>query len=459
MTPAVLIIDDEPSVGRSLSRVLGDRGYRVRVALTAAEGLASARTDRPQVVLLDHRLPDAEGPEVLAGLQDLDPRVRVIVITAFADTALAVRLIKAGAYDFLPKPYDMEHVVHTVESARRDFETQVRLDLYRIRESRSESADRIVGESTAILEMLTVVEKVAGSDATGVLLSGESGTGKELVAGAIHELSERREAPFMDLNCSSFSEHLLENELFGHEKGAFTDAREPKLGLAELTDGGTLFLDEVGDMPLVTQAKLLRFLDSRKFKRIGGTRDLDVDIRVVAATNKDLKEEIAAGRFREDLYYRLKVVSIHLPPLRERGDDVLLLAQTFLNRFSRKFKRSFTGISPEALDALRRYPWPGNVRELKNVMERAVLLEEGPVLDVRNLPREFISDRLASPGDDETPVPLHVVVERHILRVLEHTGRNKSQAARILGISRQSLLDRLKRFEAGTPRDPSLTRS
>jgi len=459
VTPAVLIIDDEPSVGRSLSRVLGDRGYRVRVALTAAEGLASARTDRPQVVLLDHRLPDAEGPEVLAGLQDLDPRVRVIVITAFADTALAVRLIKAGAYDFLPKPYDMEHVVHTVESARRDFETQVRLDLYRIRESRSESADRIVGESTAILEMLTVVEKVAGSDATGVLLSGESGTGKELVAGAIHELSERREAPFMDLNCSSFSEHLLENELFGHEKGAFTDAREPKLGLAELTDGGTLFLDEVGDMPLVTQAKLLRFLDSRKFKRIGGTRDLDVDIRVVAATNKDLKEEIAAGRFREDLYYRLKVVSIHLPPLRERGDDVLLLAQTFLNRFSRKFKRSFTGISPEALDALRRYPWPGNVRELKNVMERAVLLEEGPVLDVRNLPREFISDRLASPGDDETPVPLHVVVERHILRVLEHTGRNKSQAARILGISRQSLLDRLKRFEAGTPRDPSLTRS
>ena len=448
MTPSVLIIDDEPSVGRSLSRVLGDRGYRVDVAHTAREGLVLAQSRRPHVVLLDHHLPDAEGPEVMAGLKELDPRVRVIVITAFGDTALAVRLIKGGAYDFLTKPYDMEHVLHSVDSARRDLDTQVRLDLYRIRERRSGAAKQIVGESTAILEVLSVVEKVARSDATSVLLSGESGTGKELVARAVHDLSDREGAPFMDLNCSSFSETLLENELFGHEKGAFTDAKETKLGLVELTDGGTLFLDEVADMPLLTQAKLLRFLDSRQFKRLGGTRDLDVDIRVVAATNKDIKREIGAGRFREDLYYRLKVVSIDLPPLRERGDDVLLLAQTFLDHFTKKFKRDFDHMSSEAAEALRRYPWPGNVRELKNVIERAVLLENGPVLHMGHLPNEFSGgSRAARPGPEHLAT-LQDVENEHVLRVLEHTDSNKSRAARILGISRQSLLDRLKRLES-----------
>ena len=278
------------------------------------DGLARAQKERPQVVLLDHNLPDADGLDVLQSLQALDPRIRVVVITAYGDTSLAVRFIKSGAYDFLTKPYELEQLVHTVEAARRDSEAQLRLSLYRIREKRSGAAQRIVGESPAILEVLSVAEKVARSDATSVLLSGESGTGKELVAQAVHELSERTGAPFMDLNCSSFSESLLENELFGHEKGAYTDAAETKLGLVELTDGGTLFLDEVAEMPLLTQAKLLRFLDSRKFKRVGGTLDLDVNIRIVAASNKSLSEEIEAGRFREDLYYRLKVVSIHLPP-------------------------------------------------------------------------------------------------------------------------------------------------
>jgi len=250
----------------------------------------------------------------------------------------------------------------------------------------------------------------------------------------------------MDINCSSFSEALLENELFGHEKGAYTDAGGTKLGLIELTDGGTLFLDEVADMPEVTQAKLLRFLDSREFKRVGGTRDLDVDIRIVTASNKHIPDEIAAGRFREDLYYRLKVVSIHMPPLRDRGEDVLLLAQHFLEHFSRKLKRRFDRLSPAVARALISYSWPGNVRELKNVVERAVLLEDGPVLEVRHLPQEIGRDRSTLVLDGNIPT-LQEVEDQHVLRVLEHTGENKSQAARLLGISRQSLIDRLKRLE------------
>jgi two-component system response regulator AtoC len=447
VTPTVLIIDDEPSVGRSLTRVLSDRGWRVSVSHTAAEGLARAQAERPQVVLLDHHLPDADGPDVLSSLLELDPRVRVIVITAFGDTSLAVRFIKAGAFDFLTKPYEMEHLVHTVEAARRDSETQLRLSLYHLRETRSGAVTRMVGESPAILEVLSVVEKVARSDATSVLLSGESGTGKELVARAIHELSERAGAPFMDLNCSTFSETLLENELFGHEKGAYTDAGETKLGLVELTDGGTLFLDEVADMPLMTQGKLLRFLDSRKFKRVGGTRDLDVDIRIVAASNKDIAAAIEAGDFRQDLYYRLKVVSIHLPPLRERGEDVLLLATHFLEQFGRKFNRRFEGLSSEAAEALTNYAWPGNVRELKNVIERAVLLEEGPVLEVEHLPREIAREERGLRFPEGAVPTLLEVEDRHVLRVLEHTGHNKSRTARLLGISRQSLIDRLKRLE------------
>ncbi len=447
MTPTVLIIDDEPSVGRTLDRVLSDRGYRVSIARTAAEGLARAEAGRPQVVLLDHNLPDAEGPDVLGSLLDLDPRVRVVVITAFGDTALAVRFIKAGAYDFLSKPYELEHLIHTVEAARRDSEAQLRLSLYRLRESRSATAKKIVGESRAILEVLSLMERVARSNVTSVLLSGESGTGKELVALAVHELSDRRKAPFMDLNCSSFSETLLENELFGHEKGAYTDAGGTKLGLIELTDGGTLFLDEVADMPEVIQAKLLRFLDTRKFKRVGGTRDLGVDIRIVAASNKDIPAEIVAGRFREDLYYRLKVVSIHMPPLREREGDVILLTQYFLEHFSRNLKRRFDRINSDVAYALRQYSWPGNIRELKNVIERAVLLEDGPVLEMKHLPREIARERGTRSIDGTIPT-LQEVEDQHVLRVLEHTKDNRSQAARLLAISRQSLLDRLKRLES-----------
>jgi DNA-binding NtrC family response regulator len=278
-----------------------------------------------------------------------------------------------------------------------------------------------------------------------VLITGESGTGKELVARAIHYRSDRAHAPLMEVNCSSFQEHLLENELFGHERGAFTDAGETKKGLVELCDGGTLFLDEVADMSLPTQAKLLRFIDYRSFKRVGGSQDIAVDIRIVAATNKDLDEEVRAGRFRSDLYFRLKVVSIHLPALHERGDDILLLARHFLQEFSRKFKKDFKDIAAEARPLLTSYRWPGNVRELRNVLERAVLLEDGAALEVEHLPRELSGRRLSSDQDIASPTLAQIEAD-HITEVLRLTAGNKSRAARILGISRQGLIEKLRRL-------------
>jgi two-component system, NtrC family, response regulator AtoC len=311
---------------------------------------------------------------------------------------------------------------------------------------------RIIGQSPAMARLLEIVEKAAASNATTVLIQGESGTGKELVARAIHYGSDRRNGPLMDVNCSAFQETLLENELFGHEKGAFTDARDLKKGLVELCDGGTLFLDEVADMPLVTQAKLLRFIDNQTFKRLGGTIDLRVDIRIIAATNKDLAVEIAAGNFREDLYYRLKVVSLEMPRLRDREDDVLLIAHFYLDQFNQKFKKSFREISPEAAELMRHYDWPGNIRELKNMLERAVLLENDTVLKPIHVPQELRETRIRSaqrePEERITAaVPtLATVEENHIQHVLTLTGGNNSQAARLLGISRQGFFERLKRF-------------
>jgi two-component system response regulator AtoC len=289
-----------------------------------------------------------------------------------------------------------------------------------------------------------------------VLITGESGTGKELVARAIHYRSDRAQAPLMEVNCSSFHENLLENELFGHEKGAFTDASEAKKGLVELCDGGTLFLDEVADMVLPTQAKLLRFIDHRNFKRVGGAQDISVDIRIVAATNKDLEAEVRAGRFRSDLYFRLKVVSIHLPPLRDRDDDILMLAGHFMREFSRKFQKRFEDIAPGARQLFLGYRWPGNVRELKNVIERVVLLEDDDLIEVGHLPPELQGRQIA--GDESIPLPTLAQIEAdHIGEVLRLTAGNKSRAARILGISRQGLIEKLRRLriEEGVGRQVS----
>ena len=457
MKTSVLVVDDELLIRKSLGKVLRARGYAVEVASSGAEGLEKAGAIRPQVMFLDMRLPDTDGLSVLRRVLELDPLLQVIVITAFGDVQSAVDAMKLGACDFLRKPYEMEDIVLAVEAAARTFRQASELDLYRRQAWRQYSDEEIIGKSGPMAVVRDLIDKVVRSQATSVLITGESGTGKELVARAIHYRSDRAQAPLMEVNCSSFHENLLENELFGHEKGAFTDASDTKKGLIELCDGGTLFLDEVADMPVPTQAKLLRFIDHRNFKRLGGAQDITVDIRIVAATNKDVESEVRAGRFRSDLYFRLKVVGIELPPLRDRDDDILLLARHFLREFSRKFQKRFADVSPEAVAVLAAYGWPGNVRELRNLIERIVLLEEGERIEVAQLSPEVMgrpkpsSD--GSSSSDHTLPTLAEIEAGHISEVLRLTAGNKTQAARILGISRQGLIEKLRRMRAEAEAD------
>lgn len=452
MKSKVLIVDDEPSISRSLTRVLEDRGYLVRSAPTGSEGLAEAEAWRPQVILLDVKLPDADGLDLLPKIRRVESTAQVIVLTAYADTKIAVQAMKRGAVDFLRKPYDMDEVVLAVETARKASARDGYLAVYQRRERGRYAEEQLLGQCAAMRETLDLVRRVSRSDATSVLVLGESGTGKELVARAVHFESDRRRAPFMELNCSAMQETLLENELFGHERGAYTGATHLKRGLVELSDGGTLFLDEIGDLPASTQAKLLRFIEHRTFKRVGGNVDINVDIRIVAATNVNLEAAVRNGTFREDLFWRLQVVRVELPPLRERDEDVNLLAEHFLQTFALKFRKGFRKLSPEVQDLFLGYRWPGNVRELRNLIERIVLLEDGEELEPRHLPSEFLGrTRGAARGDEEPAAEsdamrtLQDVEEEHILRVLSHCKGNKSHAARVLGLSRQGLLDRLKR--------------
>ena len=450
MRVTVLVVDDELLIRKSLSKVLRAKGYAVELASTGAEGLEKASNLRPHVMILDMRLPDTDGLSVLRRVRQIDALLQVIMITAFGDLQSAVEAMKLGACDFLRKPYELEDIVLAVEGAARTFRQASELDLYRRQAWRQYSDKEIVGDSGPIREVRELIDKVVRSQATTVLITGESGTGKELVARAIHYRSDRAQAPLMEVNCSSFNENLLENELFGHEKGAFTDASDMKKGLVELCDRGTLFLDEMGDMPLATQSKLLRFIDHRSFRRVGGARDLAVDIRIVTATNKDIEEEVRAGRFRSDLFFRLKVVSIHLPPLRDRGEDILVLARHFLKEFSRKFQKRFQDLTPEAAERFTAYPWPGNVRELRNLIERVILLEDSDLLMPEHLPSELAGrgPSLAAPvGGDALALPTLAQMEaEHIGEVLRLTAGNKSRAARILGISRQGLIEKLRRL-------------
>ncbi len=453
MKITVLVVDDELLIRKSLGKVLRARGYNVDVASTGAEGLEKVGELKPHVMVLDMRLPDTDGLSLLKRAREIDPLLQVIMITAYGDVQTAVDAMKHGACDFVRKPYEMEDIVLAVESAGRNFKQASELDLYRRRAWQHYTGEEIIGHSNIMKEVRGLIEKVVKSKATSVLITGESGTGKELVARAIHYRSDRAQAPLMEVNCSSFQEALLENELFGHEKGAFTDASDTKKGLVELCDGGTLFLDEVADMPLPTQAKLLRFIDHRNFKRVGGAFDISVDIRLVAATNKSVEEEVRLTRFRHDLYFRLKVVAIHLPPLRLRGDDILLLARHFMREFAKKFSKDFTDIAPDAQQVFLEYPWPGNVRELRNLIERVVLLEEGERIEAEHLPAEMLGRR-TSPGSaaaaavrDVLGLPTLAQIEaEHISEVLKLTAGNKSRAARILGISRQGLIEKLRRL-------------
>ena len=448
MNPNVVVIDDELLIRKSLTKVLRARGYRVETAATGSAGVELVERIRPQVAILDMRLPDTDGLSVLRRVKQAAADTQVIVITAYGDVDSAVEAMKLGAADFVRKPYELDEITLAVESAAQAFARETELEAFRRPALDRFLAEEILGDSPAMVELRELLSRVAASEATTVLIEGESGTGKELAARALHYRSERAEFPLVEVNCSQFQEPLLNNELFGHEKGAFTDAREVKKGLVELCDQGTLFLDEVGEMPLGTQAMLLRFIDQRQFKRVGGTENISVDLRIVTATNKRLEEEVQKERFREDLLYRLKVVSILMPPLRERAEDVLLLANHFLNEFSRKFKKSFKNASPEASEFLLRYSWPGNVRQLRNLIERIVLLEKGPTLGVEHLPQEITEAVNEAPGvSSRSSLSLAEIEERHIKQVMRMTVGNKSRAARVLGISRPTLIEKLKRMD------------
>src|SRR5262245_4109762 len=393
----IRIADDEELIRKSLVKLLTAEGHEVDAVGSAAEVLESVRNDPPQILILDLRLPDGSGLELLPRLKSIAPSLKVVVITAFGDLPTAVSAMRQGATDFIKKPYEMHEMVLAIERMKAGIARENQLDAFRRGELESFLKTKIVGEAPAMRRIWDLVAKVSKSEATTVLIEGESGTGKDLVARAIHFESTRRESPFLALNCSSFQEQLLENELFGHERGAFTDAREPKRGLVELADQGTLFLDEIADLPAATQAKLLRFLEDRTFKRVGGAADLFVALRIIAATNRELDPAVREGGFRQDLYYRLKVVSVELPPLRERGDDIVHLARHFLGLYNEKFRKAFLNIDPEVEAIFRSYRWPGNVRELRNLLERIVLLEDDEVLREDHLPAEMVAQVEAVP--------------------------------------------------------------
>jgi two-component system response regulator HydG len=372
----------------------------------------------------------------------VDPDLPVVIITGQGTLQAAIDALRLGAQDFVTKPFGLRELLAPI---RRVLETtRLRREVRALRQRQREQTGYpgLVGESPAMREVLDLVRRVAVSDAT-VLLTGETGTGKGVIARALHEHSPRAQGPFVQLNCAAVPEPLVEVELFGSEKGAFTDAHEHRLGQVEMAQGGTLFLDEIGEMPYSAQTKVLHVLEEKTFRRVGGREDLRVDVRLVAATNRDLEQAVAEGKFRQDLFYRIHVLPIHLPPLRERGEDLLLLARHFLDGFSREWGRKFAGFSPAAEESLRRYPWPGNVRELRNAMERAVLLASGPTIEAADLSIAPRCRLQIPPGCDPLHTPLSEVERAHVLGVLKSCGGNRTRAAEILGLARETLSRKL----------------
>ncbi|HWO88388.1 MAG TPA: sigma 54-interacting transcriptional regulator [Gemmatimonadales bacterium] len=436
----ILIVEDDALLRSVLAERLSREGYDVATAGTLAEARASLDAAPPDLVFLDLRLPDGEGLALLR--EEATHRDAVwVVMTAHGTVSAAVEALKLGARDFLEKPFTLERALATAAHALEM--TVLRREVAALRERSSIGGSTIVGEGPAMQRVFSLLRRLAPTDTT-VLIEGESGTGKGATAQALHRLSSRTRGPFLNVTCSALPETLMESELFGHEKGAFTDARTAKRGLVEMADGGTLFLDEIAELTPGVQAKLLRFIEEKTFRRLGGTRDLRVDVRIVAATNRDLGREVSAGRFRADLFYRLRVVPIVLPPLRERPEDIVPLVKHFLDHFNGEFGRKVREVSPEALARMQRYSWPGNVRELRNVMERAVLLAEGETIGLAELPRELMVESLPAPSGQLGA--LEEAERRLLVEALERAGGNQSRAAIALGISRHQIRTRMKRW-------------
>ncbi len=442
----VLVVDDEELIRWSLRERLQGEGYEVLEAGTGEEALRQFK-EGVDLVLLDYRLPDTDGLAVLRELKKLDPDVLVILLTSFVSVETAVEAMKLGAFHFANKPFNLDDVAATVGRALETTRLRREVKQLRANEARPYSLQAIVGRSEAMESLRQLVAKIAGSPASTVLLTGESGTGKDLVAKVIHYNSSRASRPFMNITCSALPEQLLESELFGHERGAFTDARMQKRGLLESADGGTVFLDEIGEMVPALQAKLLRFLEEKSFKRVGGAADIRVDVRVVAATNRDLEEEVAKGRFRSDLFYRLNVLPMPLPALREHPDDVQMLVEYFVDLFNAEFKKRITGISPSALTLLKQYGWPGNVRELRNVVERAMLLSEGDRLESKDFGALKTGGGTGDPFDlPAAGVDLEELERSLVVQALKRAGGNQTKAAGMLGLNRDQIRYRIEKF-------------
>jgi len=442
----------------SLGEALRGWGFEPIEAETVSAALAAFEAESPAAVLLDINLPDGSGLDVLRKVRQQQQDAVVIMITANVLVDETIAALRGGAYDFIGKPINLEELHVAIRNGIEANRLRKEVNLFRRERAQQFSFDQIVGDSPTMREMLALAHKVAESEVSSVLLQGESGTGKDLVAKAIHYHSTRSENPFVAINCAAIPGTLIESELFGYEKGAFTDAKARKEGMFEQAEGGTLFLDEIGELELSLQAKLLRVLEEGSFRRVGGLKDLPLDVRVIAASNRDLKTEGEAGRFRADLFYRLSVIQIDIPPLRERGDDIRALAQHYMSNFKSRLRKNIDSIDPEALAAFRAYQWPGNVRELRNVIERAMILEDGDEITAKYLPRGLVADsRAGSDGHagsrpDQIRLPRDGVsleeVEMSLVRqALEQSRGNQTKAAELLDISRDQLRYRMKKLE------------
>ncbi len=448
----ILVVDDDSAHRTMLRTLIGGWGYHIDQADDGAGAIARVQEQSYDLILMDVRMVKVSGLEALQKIKSYNPAIPIIIMTAYSSVETAVEALKKGAHDYLTKPLDFDKLKITIERAMEH--TRLKEENRQLKESLGRHFDRqnIIGQSPAMLNLLETVAQVAPSEAT-VLINGESGTGKELIAGAIHFNSHRKEGPFVKLNCAAITETLMESELFGHEKGSFTGAERRKEGRFYQAHGGSLFLDEVSEMSLTMQVKLLRVLQEREFTRVGGEKTIQVDVRLMAATNKNLPELISKGTFREDLYYRLNVVGLEIPPLKKRREDIPLLAQHFLEVFAARNSKQIKGYTPQAMDHLIRYDWPGNVRELMNAVERAVVLSQADFLSEKDFTSIAGADTVCSePGPNtatfplDGAAPLEEVEKATILKTLEATGGNKSEAARRLGITRKTLHKKLKAY-------------
>ena len=453
----VLIVEDEPHALMGLAELISGWGYRTETARDGIEGWEKAVAWDPGIVVTDLKMPRLDGIGLLTKLSEeasgLNSNLAVVVLTAMGSIQLAVEAMKLGAYDFLQKPVDATRLRTILGNATRQRETEIELEVARRRLRETGVLGSMVGSSRAMREIFGLIEQIAPSNVS-VLITGESGTGKELVARTLHDLSPRKSRPFVAVNCAAIPETLIESEIFGHEKGAFTGAVERRAGCFELAQGGTLLLDEIGEMPAGTQAKLLRVLEERRFRRLGARTEQEVDVRVLAATNRDPGQAVAAGHLRPDLFYRLNVFNIHLPPLREHLEDLAPMAEAMLDQMNQKHGRNVSGVAASILDRMKAHDWPGNGRELRNTIERAVILcQDGAPLDAGHLPPGFGSSQSRAPqplDGSVVTVPVGTTVDEAerllILRTLEATGQNKTRAAEILGVSLKTMHNKLKEY-------------